>query len=321
MGMMLLAGTSVWALSQVDGVYQIGTGDDLKAFAELVNSGEVDANAVLTADIEYDIKSPQIGNRTNDYTSYNGTFDGQGHSVTINMFAETEGCALFNGVGPKGWVKNLIVKGTITTSSKMAAGIAVDNFGLISNCVADITIVSSISGDATHGGIAARGLQGFVVDCLSMVKMQSKTATNCGGLVGWPTKKMSVENCLNINEMELAQESGSAVVVRNPGGNLGRAYGVYFKTPFGDLTGGTQITDEDLKSGKVCFLLNNDQSDIQWTQNIGEDDYPVPFKTHKQVYCSADTKCDGTTDVEGATYSNTPAGGTPRTDRRFLLCL
>ncbi len=311
MGMMLLAGTSVWALSQVDGVYQIGTGDDLKAFAELVNSGEVDANAVLTADIEYDIKSPQIGNRTNDYTSYNGTFDGQGHSVTINMFAETEGCALFNGVGPKGWVKNLIVKGTITTSSKLAAGVAVDNFGLISNCVADITIVSSISGDATHGGIAARGLQGFVVDCLSMVKMQSKTATNCGGLVGWPTKKMSVENCLNINEMELAQESGSAVVVRNPGGNLGRAYGVYFKTPFGDLTGGTQITDEDLKSGKVCFLLNNDQSDIQWTQNIGEDDYPVPFKTHKQVYCSADTKCDGTTDVEGATYSNTPAGGTP----------
>ena len=44
--------TAAWALSEVGGVYQIGTAADLVAFAELVNGGKPFANAVLTADID-----------------------------------------------------------------------------------------------------------------------------------------------------------------------------------------------------------------------------------------------------------------------------
>ena len=45
--------SATWALDQVGGVYQIGTGQDLADFAALVNGGDVTANAVLTADIDY----------------------------------------------------------------------------------------------------------------------------------------------------------------------------------------------------------------------------------------------------------------------------
>ena len=44
--------TAAWALSEVNGVYQIGTAEDLIAFAELVNGENPYADAVLTADIE-----------------------------------------------------------------------------------------------------------------------------------------------------------------------------------------------------------------------------------------------------------------------------
>ena len=39
--------TAAWALSDVGGVYQIGSAADLEAFAQLVNDGQVNANAEL----------------------------------------------------------------------------------------------------------------------------------------------------------------------------------------------------------------------------------------------------------------------------------
>ena len=50
--LMSVVSTAAWALSEVGGVYQIGTAEDLKAFAELVNGDNPYANAVLTADID-----------------------------------------------------------------------------------------------------------------------------------------------------------------------------------------------------------------------------------------------------------------------------
>ena len=40
-----LLGTNVWALDQKDGVYQIGNGEDLVPFSELVNGSENSTNS------------------------------------------------------------------------------------------------------------------------------------------------------------------------------------------------------------------------------------------------------------------------------------
>ena len=62
-----VVGTAAWALSEVGGVYQIGTADDLKAFAELVNGENPYANAVLTADIDKGTDITQIGRDGQDF--------------------------------------------------------------------------------------------------------------------------------------------------------------------------------------------------------------------------------------------------------------
>lgn len=69
----------MWALEEVDGVYQISSAADLKAFAELVNGGQNTVSAVLTADIVADADQPMIGLTSG--TAFKGSFDGQGHTT------------------------------------------------------------------------------------------------------------------------------------------------------------------------------------------------------------------------------------------------
>ncbi|MBR1498204.1 MAG: hypothetical protein IJ615_01010 [Bacteroidaceae bacterium] len=49
------------------------------------------------------------------------------------------------------------------------------------------------------------------------------------------------------------------------------------------------VTDEQLKSGEVCYKLNQEaangsQSVVTWHLTIGLDDYPVLLKDHGQVW-------------------------------------
>ena len=127
--------TAAWALSEVNGVYQIGTADDLKAFAELVNGGEGQPylNAVLTADINKGSDGTMIGR---DGLDYQGCFDGAGHTITINTFSgDTDGTAIFRNVGANAFIKDLKVKGTITSEKKYASGIAAWCRGTIVGCI------------------------------------------------------------------------------------------------------------------------------------------------------------------------------------------
>ena len=66
----------------------------------------------------------------------------------------------------------------------------------------------------------------------------------------------------------------------------------------------TAITEEDLASGKLTFMLNGNQEDIHFVQTIGTDAYPVLLAGSKTVYASS-ADCGGNI-LEGSTYTNTP---------------
>ena len=67
-------------IEAIDGVYQLGSAQDLVEFATLVNGGETAANAVLTTDINMDgVEFTPIGNVN---AKYNGKFDGQNHVIS-----------------------------------------------------------------------------------------------------------------------------------------------------------------------------------------------------------------------------------------------
>ncbi|MBR6030442.1 MAG: dockerin type I repeat-containing protein [Bacteroidaceae bacterium] len=317
--------TAAWALSEVDGVYQIGSAADLEEFAQLVNDGSVYANAVLTADIDRGIDGTMIGTEAN---KYQGTFEGAGHTIKINMYPEDVNAALFRYTGFGAVIQNLKVEGTITTSSKFAAGLVARNYGIIRGCYVDVTINSSVPGDATHGGIVAVGMGGCTVeDCLAKIAIMGETTQNCGGVVGWAEKRTNIVNCLVVSDGSTFDSSGASYNIARNAGNLaaidvetynsnpyanrpkGACYNNYVTVNWGSTNNvaTTVVPLEELADGRICYQLNNDQSRIAWVQTIGTDPFPVPAAFGQgQVYASASTDCDGKSEGE-LTFSNTPS--------------
>ena len=168
---------------QDDGSYTVYTANGLKEWAEAVQTDPT-LNITLTADIDLTGETwTPIGSGFSSNTGYQGTFDGQGHSITGLSITtnSTDGgnAVLFDGIGSNGTVKNLQVEvnynvqqngvaggiansnyGTITACSVTgeikanngaAGGIAVINFGTITACWFDGNLTTSYD----NGGIAA----------------------------------------------------------------------------------------------------------------------------------------------------------------------
>ena len=334
-----LASTTAWALSEVNGVYQIGTAADLKAFAELVNGGDLYANAILTADIDKGTDNYRIG--TNG--DYHGVFDGAGHTITYNITLNENGAGLFRNIGTHGVIKDLKVQGTITTNAQYAGGIAGWNSGRILGCYVDVNIVSSKQGDATDGGMVGIAYSGALIEnCLVKVDLDGAATENCGGVAGWANDKINIVNCLVVSDGSTINTSNgaSANIARN-GGNLstvnlstynsdpynnrptGANYNNYVTNQWGSNNATEVVPLADLADGKICYQLNTDQSKINWVQNIGTDPFPVPAafgSTENQVYASAATGCNGKGD--GLTYTNTPSNvvNTPHTFDKYGIC-
>ncbi len=312
LGLMCLIGVNAVALDQKDGVYQIGTAQDLADFAALVETGDNkfgganQANAILTADIDYTGQTAMIG----ENVRYYGTFDGNGHTVTVSFKPNGAGCALIRY--NYGEIHNLCVKGTIETAFSACAGIAAYNYGLVENCVSLVDIVSSKDGDNTSGGIVAQSYAyGVIRNCVFAGSIKGEAATNCGGIVGWLNGNTVIENCLAIGDIDITKNTGSNAIARYSQTN-GTIINCYYKdgwwgtvdTPAaGDAP--KAVTEDMLKSGEIAYALGMNQV-------LNTDAYPTPLGTAK-VYattsdCAANT-ASGFTNTEVAS-THTFAGDT-----------
>ena len=322
--------TAAWAFSEVNGIYQIGSAEDYAAFVELVNGGERGANAILTADIDLGTTNNKIGKNNNGYL---GTFDGAGHTITINFSTGTdgEGPALFHSIDQRAIIKRLKVQGTIHAQQyKHTAAIANYSSGVIRDCFVDVHVVADFAdnADASIGGIVGQlNKVALVENCLSKIKITGTTTHRCGGLAAWiDAVRVNISNCLVINDPESDfnwTDGKSAGLVRysdcplevlnldkyNADSYHNRPTGAsannYVTNDWGKLgLATTLVSPDDVASGKVCYQLNSDQSQIRWVQNIGTDPYPVPavFGTGR-VYASAATNCQGVAEGE-LTFSN-----------------
>ena len=263
------------AFQPVDGVYEIGTPGELYWFARMVCAYGGVKNARLTADIDYSEYNQMIGGRGND-RGYEGEFDGQGYTVTVN-FEKTNGsedCSLFASLY-NATIKNLCVKGNITSNGKYAAGLASHTYGncTIENVVTDVNIVSGLSGDATNAGILAVAENPTVIKNCLVAGSQSATngASNCGGVIGWASGASTLTNILIIADITVG-ENDSYTVSRNIGNVT--ANNVYYTKPFANTSKGIQATEEQVTSGALANLFG-------WGQTIGTDATPSPLSAAK----------------------------------------
>lgn len=134
---------------QDDGSYTVYTANGLKEWAEAVQTDPT-INCALTADIDLTGKEwTPVGNSGQ---TYNGTFDGQGHTITgLNISSPSEEVALFHNIGGGGKVMNLQLKDVAYNGSTAMGGIAHGNNGTITAC----SVTGTLTNNGAVGGIAA----------------------------------------------------------------------------------------------------------------------------------------------------------------------
>lgn len=137
---------------QDDGSYTVYTANGLKEWAEAVQTDPT-INCTLTADINLTGKEwTPVGNSGQ---TYNGTFDGQGHTITgLNISSPSEAVALFHNIGGGGKIMNLQLKDVTYNGSTAMGGIAHGNNGTITACSVTGTLTNTTNNGAV-GGIAA----------------------------------------------------------------------------------------------------------------------------------------------------------------------
>lgn len=209
-------GQDALSLTEVDGVYQIGTASQLQEFALLVNgdnstAAQPAAKATLTQNIDLSGTTwIPIGTGEDGFT---GSFDGNGFTVEgMNIPADnTSYAGLF--ATNYGEIKNLTVGGSIASTVSRTGGIVGDNRGTIVNCHSQVAITSSAaSGRPYIGGIAGQNTgDGNIQQCsfggsidATAVSLQARI----GGIVG--ENAAPIEGCVNLGT--LSGPSGDAVM-------------------------------------------------------------------------------------------------------------
>ena len=307
-----------------DGIVQISTAEDLRNFALAVNAGNTELNAVLKEDIDF-AEFVKIGD-TGDH-KYAGTFDGQFHCINYSVTVESASFGLFGGVS--GTVKNLKVDGSITTGINKVAGIVGECFGgTIENCYSSVDIIGTANLDACYAGICARSSASGVkiTNCVYDGTIDAPEAYSIASMLGWAGDgcNATITNCIFAGTINADAETGnnpSYTISRRP--DLVAVNNCFYLNEWATPNDGCeQVTEEQLTSGELCYMLNGTQETISWWQTLGSDMVPVPFSNSKQVYAAGNLSCNGqSADGSPLTYSNTKTQDIPPHQYKDGICI
>ena len=248
----------------------IATKEDWKKFGELVRSEEGKLNARLTADIDLGGDFLKIGSES---TGYSGTFDGQGHTITIDWNGNGGGyIALFPSV-TNATIKNLRVTGQMTSDSEPLGVFAFEAGGTttFSGCVSDVKITNGDKNDTycAAGMVRAAYSKGKITfkDCIMAGDLNGTTDNSRQGMGGFVCGQADDATCTFDNCLYTGTNNSKGGYTFAPNPTLNNCY---YLNACGTAQG-TKITAEQLKSGEVTKKLQNNRTDkCYWAQQLGE---------------------------------------------------
>lgn len=267
---MTSSGGAAPMLAAAGAVQNIGTAE---AFAAMEPGG----NYQLTADIT--VTAPYA----NEFTDFSGTFDGNGHTVTLNITASTANVGLFSTLAGGAVVKNVITAGSISSTEKYVGGIA----GFANTYSGDVTIENCKNTAAVQGGNGVGGIFGYCSGSAHSVTITGcantgtiSGARNSGGICGTLENAHFIKNCYN----------SGAVTGSNIGGILGRgAKGVLIENCYNleNISNGNAILAFAYKQGnpievKNCYALKGSASLLVPADNVTVD-RASGFKTETEM--------------------------------------
>ena len=253
------------------GNFLIGSVQNWKDFATLVKTTPA-INAKMTADINLGTDKTMAGTSS---SNYQGVFDGQGHTITINFEVTENYLGLFRYISGA-TIKNLHVTGIISTNYYGYAGGIVgvaSGTSTIQNCQSSVNIQSTIDGEGVLGGIVAcsapenSGATLNINDCLFNGSMDGPSTMTCGGFVAWryDGNTVNISNSIFLPTSATVSTTYSGCFVGNGATSLTNCY---YKTVIGSVQG-DPATAENLANGTTTTDLNNGRTGdaAPWVQD------------------------------------------------------
>ena len=165
--------------------FTISSEEEWNDFADKVNSAYLSGYngkfVKLTADISVTTMAGTDGNHT-----FRGTFDGDHHTLTVNYDTQEEFAAPFRYTYGA-TIKKLKTAGTINTSNIHAGGVVGRNgtaSTTLENVTSSVTINSTVSDKAYHGGLMGYAINASFTSCAFTGKLLGADSHHVGGLLG-----------------------------------------------------------------------------------------------------------------------------------------
>ena len=276
--------------------------NDADGFRDMDASGSY----TLTADII--VTAPYA----KDFT---GTFDGNGHTVTLAISGDSDYQALFAKLAAGAVVKNVMVDGEVTGT---------DNIGGIAGIATNATIIAcankaTVAATGRYvGGLVGKGTGLTMTSCYNQGAVSSTRTRpiNMGGIAGYVDGGASVENCYNTGSITGSGKNTAAVV----GWNAATVKSCYYLESTykvgscgnGDYTDPTvPKTDTEMRSGDIVTLLGS-----AFMAKTG--DYPaLSWETPTAAVTFAIQPENAVLTINGGTYTGSTTVALPAADAPY----
>ena len=244
----------------------------------------LEVNARLTNDVDMSSieNFPSIGNKK---YQYKGTFDGQHHTVSnLHMEYELDYTGFLGAVAGGAALKNITFDSSCTIIGKNYTG-AVGGF--YDGMSGDITISNvgfegEVAGTKKYAAGIIGGNKGadatfYITNCYSTGTISG--ASNNAAIAAWTgDNRGTLASCWSSAEVINAEDDAHYLY-------QGKINSERLFCTKG--TQGTIVTDAQIKSGELAYMLNNSSVlNVGWYQDIGEDEHPVTDSSHGLVFPS-----------------------------------
>lgn len=297
---MARSGGAAPMLAAAGAVQNIGTAE---AFAEMDASGSY----TLTKDIIV----------TEPYASdFSGTFDGNGHTVTLNITASTPNVGLFSKLAGGAVVKNVKVDGTVSGTEGVAGIAAQANGATISGCINCAEISAT---ERYVGAIVGKMEGGTVENCYNTGAISSsrnRPAVNLGGIVGYIDESATVKNCYNVGEIKVTNKATNMAGIAGwcVASTVENCY-YLMGTATAGANGNEQTADpksaDEMKSAAFAALLGDGFM-------VKSGDYPaLSWETPTAAVLFTIAPANATLEINGGTYTGSTTVALPAADAPY----
>lgn len=284
-----------------------GTVSSAKEFAEMDASGSY----TLTKDIIV----------TEPYASdFSGTFDGDGHTVTLAISGDSDYQALFAKLAAGAVVKNVTVEGKVT-GKKCVAGIAGQaTDATITGCANKADILAT---DRYVGGIVAESKNTSISNCYNTGTISSDRSDKgvcLGGIVGNATNNTgggtTVTNCYSIGTISATADTSNYAAIAGWCYNSTVTNCYYLDTTAsaganGNSQTATSKTADEMKSPAFAALLGS-----AFMAKAG--DYPaLSWETPTAAVSFTIAPANATLEINGGTYTGSTTVALPAADTPY----